>query len=64
MWNPVECWLPKDNMKKGHRKVLKDLRSLEDEVILPADKGNTMVVMKRSDYDEKVRGMLATPTGS
>ena len=42
-------------MKKDHWKVLKEL---EDEVILPADKGNVMVVMKKSDYDEKMRGML------
>ena len=46
--------LPRDNMKKGHWKVLKELRSLEDEVILPADKGNATVVMKKSDYDEKM----------
>ena len=57
----VESWsarLPKDNMKKDHRKALKELRSLEDEVILPADKGNATVVMSRSDYDKKMRGML------
>ncbi len=45
-------------MKKEHRKALKELRNLEDEVILPADKGNATVVMKRSDYDERMRGML------
>ena len=44
-------------MKKDHRKALKVLRSLEDEVILPANKGNAMVLM-RSDYDKKMRGML------
>ena len=53
--------LPKDNMRKDHRKALKELRSLEDEVILPADKGNATVVM-RSDYDEKMRGMLDDTT--
>ena len=56
----VESWsarLPKDKLRKDHWKMLKELRSLEDEVILPANKGNAMVVM-RSDYDEKVRGML------
>ena len=36
--------------KQQHWKTLKELRSLEDEVILPADKGNATVVMKRSDY--------------
>ncbi len=54
--------LPKDNMKKEHRKALKELRNLEDEVILPADKGNATVVMKRSDYDERMRGMLDDTT--
>ena len=53
--------LPKDNMRKDHRKALKELRSLKDEVILPADKGNATVVM-RSDYDEKMRGMLDNTT--
>jgi hypothetical protein len=40
---------PKDNMKKDHRKALKELR-----------KGKAMVVMNKSDYDEKMRGMLDT----
>ena len=54
--------LPKDNIKKDHRRALRKLRDLEDEVILPADKGNATVVMKRSDYDEKMRGMLDDTT--
>ena len=49
-------------MKKEHRKALKELRNLEDEVILPADKGNATVMMKRSDYDERMRGMLDDTT--
>ena len=53
--------LPKVNLRKDHRKALKELRSLEDEVILPANKGNATVVM-RSDYDEKMRGMLDDTT--
>ena len=32
--------LPRDNMNKGHRKSLKEFRSLKDEVMLPVDKGN------------------------
>jgi len=32
---------PKDNLTKEQRKALKELRSLEDEVFLPADKGNS-----------------------
>ena len=49
-------------LEKDHRRALKELRDLEDEVILPTDKGNATVVMKRSDYDEKTRGMLDDTT--
>ena len=53
---------PKDNLTKEQRKALKELRSLEDEVILPADKGNATVMITREDYDRKMRGMLDTAT--
>ena len=53
--------LPTDNMME-HQKALNELRSLEDEVILPADKGNATVVMKKSDYDRRMRGMLDDTT--
>ena len=49
-----------DNME-DHRRALKELRDLEDEVI-PTAKGNATVVMKRSDYDKKMRGMLNDTT--
>ena len=49
-------------MKKEQRKALKELRSREDEVILPADKGNATVVIKKSDYDRRMRGMLGDAT--
>lgn len=39
--------LPKDKLTTEQRKALKELRTQEDEVILPADKGNTTVVMTR-----------------
>ena len=35
---------------------------MDPPLILPADKGNTTVVMKRSDYDDKMRGMLDDTT--
>ena len=54
--------LPKDNLTKDQRKVLKELRSLEDEVILPSDKGNATVMMTRENYNTKLRGMLETGT--
>ena len=42
MWDPETCKGAKDQ-----RIALKELRGLEDEVILPADKGNTTVMMRR-----------------
>ena len=53
---------PKDNLKKEQRKALKEMKYLEDEVILPADKGNATVVMRREDYSTKLKGMLETST--
>ena len=53
---------PKDNLTKEQRKTLKELGSLEDEVILPAAKGNATVMMRRDDYDTKMRGILDTAT--
>ena len=50
-----------ENMKEDIE-ALKELRSLEDEVITPADQGNATVVMKSSDYHEKIRGMLDDTT--
>ena len=40
--------LPRDNLSAGQRKALRDLRKMEDVVILPADKGNATVLM---DHD-------------
>ena len=45
---------PKDNLTKEQRRALKELKDLEDEVILPADKGNATVVMRRKDYSTKI----------
>ena len=45
---------------KAQRIALKELRGLEEEVILPAKKGNTTVMM-RCDYDGKIE-MLETGT--
>ena len=47
--------LPEDNITKEQ---WKDMRSWKDQVFLPADKGNAMVVMEREDYDRKVRELL------
>ena len=44
------------------RLALKELRGLEVEVILPADKGNATVMMKRCDYQGTLDEMLRTDT--
>ena len=53
---------PKDKLNKEQRKTLKELRSQEDEVILPADKGNATVVMRRENYNTNLRRILETTT--
>ena len=35
-----------------------EIRSWYNEVILPADKGDTTVVMERGDYDRKIKELL------
>ena len=35
---------------------------MEGVAILPADKGNATVVMKREEYDMKIEGLLSTST--
>ena len=54
--------LPKDNITKEQRLAVKEMRTWKDEVILPADKGNATVVMKRSDYNGKILQLLGDPT--
>ena len=50
VWDPETCEVPRSNLTKEQRTVLKELRGLKDEVIPPADKGNA-TVMRRCDYD-------------
>ena len=40
---------PKRNITREHKKALRDLREMKDEIILPADKGNATVVMTKAD---------------
>ena len=42
--------------------ALKEMKGWDDEVILPADRGNATVVMERSDYEGKVRELLNDTT--
>ena len=45
--------LPKDNLSKEERKAFKELQSDASNVILPADKGRSTVILNREDYLEK-----------
>ena len=49
--------LPANFDRKLHMAV-KALKRDKDIIILPADKGNVTVVMDRSEYEEKLNGML------
>ena len=40
-------------MSKGERKALKELPSDTSIVLLPADKGRSIVILNREDYLEK-----------
>ncbi|XP_057290838.1 uncharacterized protein LOC130613523 [Hydractinia symbiolongicarpus] len=44
---------PKDNLQKSERLSLKNLKKDKDIIILPADKGRTMVIMITPDYIDK-----------
>ena len=46
---------------EDQRTALKEFKGLKDEVILPVDKGNAAVMMRRCDYDGKME-MLGTDT--
>ena len=54
--------VPRSNLTREHRTALKEFKGLKDEVILPADKGNATVIMRRCDYDGKMEEMLGTGT--
>ncbi|XP_046396739.1 uncharacterized protein LOC124163714 [Ischnura elegans] len=50
--------LPKSNITRDERAALHRLRNNSDIVILPADKGNATVIMKRDEYDKKIEDVL------
>ena len=52
--------MPRSNLTKAQRIALKELRELEEQVILLVDKGNTTVMM-RCGYDRKME-VLDTST--
>ena len=50
--------MPRSNLTREQKTALKELKGLEDEVVLPVDKGNATVMTRRCDYDGKMEKML------
>lgn len=53
--------VPEPNVDRRLRSAISDLRKDESIIILPADKGNTTVVMDKTDYREKMLSLLSDP---
>ncbi|CAF3424679.1 unnamed protein product, partial [Rotaria sp. Silwood2] len=50
------------NLTKIEEKVLKELRSIKDIVIVPADKGGRIVILNKDDYFFKMEEKLKDTT--
>ena len=53
---------PKPNITKEELKVIEKLRKDDTQIVLTADKGVALVVMKREGYDKKAEELLNTTT--
>ncbi|XP_068674425.1 uncharacterized protein [Montipora foliosa] len=51
--------VPPPNLPQAELRALYNLRTDQDRLVIPADKGNCTVVMDRKDYDDKVQQMLS-----
>jgi hypothetical protein len=49
---------PKDNLTGAERRALRSLKANEALTVLPADKGNAIVVQNTSDYNRKIAALL------
>ena len=49
----------KQNISKGERLALKEMKSDESIMILAADKGKAIVIFGREEYDKKMLDMLS-----
>ena len=54
--------LPRSNLSKNQKDAVQNLRTDKSIHILKADKGNTTVLLNRTDYDKKILALLSTPT--
>ena len=59
--DPTYHW-KRSNISLEERKALHTLRSDKTIKILPADKGRAMVIMKATEYDNKIAGLLENDT--
>ena len=53
---------PKNNITKKEKKALVELRKDTNKTILTADKGVSLVVMNKEDYQKKALELLDQPT--
>ena len=51
---------PKDNLRRGEREALKNIRNNEDIVVLKADKGGATVLLNNKDYVSKMLDHLSS----
>ena len=49
---------PRYNITREERKVIEELRRYKTRIILTVDKGVSMVVMDRDDYNKKAEELL------
>ncbi|XP_077548066.1 uncharacterized protein LOC144160762 [Haemaphysalis longicornis] len=50
---------PQSRSSPSEKEVIKGLRNIASIAILPADKGNAVVILKRSEYDQKMMDLLS-----
>ena len=50
--------LPNSNLTPDEQKALKRLKTYDNIVILPADKGRVTVVMDKTDYNDKMDSLV------
>ena len=53
---------PKSNISKEEARAMKELKKDQDRMVLTADKGVSMVVMDREDYEKKSEELLSQST--
>ena len=52
---------PQQNTSKDERRALKDLKRNDAITLLPADKGNTTVILDTEEYEQKAKELLGKP---